>query len=255
MSTPQGPRKRLPENPSDENLRKQAKRLAKGEGLQLAAAQRQLAIEYGYQNWAELMEAVVDRFVPFLPLRGLIAFPHEVYPIYIGRGMSIKAIEAAEKAKSPVLLLAQKDALIGAPSAADMYEVGTLGELAEVVRLSDGTIKTMIEGKTRARVSRLVFDQDFFKAEAEVMEEPIGSSTDLELLILKVLSAFNTGGQSDSKLSQTMAQVLALGDPSVLPDKLVGHLKMPIADKQALLETIHPMQRLETILAHLNASP
>jgi ATP-dependent Lon protease len=253
MSTPQGPRKRLPENPSEENLRKQAKRLAKDEGLQLAAAQRQLAIEYGYQNWAELMEAVVDRFVPFLPLRGLIAFPHEVYPIYIGRGRSIKAIEAAEKAKSPILLLAQKDALIGAPSAADMYAVGTLGELAEVVRLPDGTIKTMIEGKKRVRVSRLVFDKEFFKAEVEALEEPTASSVDLELLILRVLSAFNTRAQSDSNLSQTMAQVLALGEPSVLPDKLVGHLKMPIADKQVLLETINPMERLEKILGYLSA--
>ena len=73
MTTSQGPRKRLPENPSEENLRKQAKHLAKQEGLQLAAAQRQLAIDYGYQNWAELIEAVAGRFVPLLPLRELIA--------------------------------------------------------------------------------------------------------------------------------------------------------------------------------------
>ena len=83
MTTSQGPRKRLPENPSEENLRKQAKRLAAQEDLQLAAAQRRLAIEYGYKNWAELMRAVSSRFVPLVPLRELVAFPHEVYPVFI----------------------------------------------------------------------------------------------------------------------------------------------------------------------------
>ena len=75
MTTSQGPRKRLPQNPSEENLRKQAKRLAKEEGLQLAAAQRRLAIEYGYKSWAELMRAVSSQFVPMIPLRELVVFP------------------------------------------------------------------------------------------------------------------------------------------------------------------------------------
>ena len=96
MSTSQVPRKRLPENPSEENLRKQAKRLAAQEDLQLAAAQRRLALEYGYKNWAELMRAVASRFVPVVPLREMVAFPHEVYPIFIGRRRSLKAIEAGK---------------------------------------------------------------------------------------------------------------------------------------------------------------
>ena len=124
MSTSHGPRKRLPENPSEENLRKQAKRLAAHEDLQLAAAQRRLAIEYGYRNWAELMRAVASPFVPLVPLRGLIAFPHEVYPIYVGRRKSIRAIDAAGlpettisfSAKTPILMVAQRDATIAEPS-------------------------------------------------------------------------------------------------------------------------------------------
>src|SRR5260370_40415088 len=97
MTTPQGPRKRLPNNPSEENLRKQAKQLAKEEGLQLAAAQRRLAIEYGYRNWAELIRAVASQFVPVIPLRGLVAFPHEEYPIYVGRQKSVTAIDARRR--------------------------------------------------------------------------------------------------------------------------------------------------------------
>ena len=94
MSASKEPRKRLPQNPSEENLRKQAKRLATQEDLQLAAAQRRLAIEYGYRNWAELMRAVSSRFVPVLPLRELVAFPHEAYPIFVGRQKSLNAIDA-----------------------------------------------------------------------------------------------------------------------------------------------------------------
>src|ERR1700678_579269 len=108
MGTSHGPRKRLPQNPSEENLRKQAKRLAKEEGLQLAAAQRLLATDYGYQNWAELMRAVAPRLVPLVPLRGLVAFPHEVYPIYIGRPKSIGALEAVA-AGAPVFFFAQPE--------------------------------------------------------------------------------------------------------------------------------------------------
>ena len=126
MSTSQVPRKRLPNNPSEENLRKQAKRLAAQEDLQLAAAQRRLAIEYGYRNWAELMRAVASRFVPLIPLRELVAFPLEVYPVYVGRPKSISAIDAVA-AGSPILLVAQRDATLGEPSVRDMYEVGTLG--------------------------------------------------------------------------------------------------------------------------------
>src|ERR1700731_1432296 len=109
MTKSDGPRKRLPNNPSEENLRKQAKRLASQEDLQLAAAQRRLAIEYGYRNWAELIRAAASQFVPVIPLRGLVAFPHEVYPIYVGRQKSVSAIDAVA-AGSPILLVAQRDA-------------------------------------------------------------------------------------------------------------------------------------------------
>src|ERR1700722_3570440 len=112
-----------------------------------------------------------------VPLRGLVAFPHEVYPIYIGRRRSLKAVEAAEDPKSqiplaansPILLVAQRDASVATPSPADMYEVGTMGVIAERHRLPDGTAKIIVEGKKRARVKRFAFDQKFFKAEAEDM--------------------------------------------------------------------------------------
>jgi ATP-dependent Lon protease len=217
MTTSHGSRKRLPENPSEENLRKQAKRLAKQEGLQLAAAQRRLAIDYGYRTWADMMQIVSPPCVPFLPLRALIAFPHEVYPIYIGRGMSIKAVEAAESRKTPILLVAQRDAAVAAPSSADMYEIGTLGIMVECLRQPDGTIKTLIEGKKRARVTRYVFDEEFFKADAEEIEEPNGRAAEIEGLIGSVVSAFSMYAERRTKISPEIAgAIAAIHNPFVL---------------------------------------
>jgi ATP-dependent Lon protease len=260
MTTSHGPRKRLPHNPSEENLRKQAKRLAKEESLQLAAAQRRLAIEYGYRNWAELMRAVASRFVPLVPLRGLIAFPHEVYPIFIGRRKSIKAVEAVESpktqisfaAKSAILLVAQRDEKIAEPSAADMYQVGTLGMIAQRQVLPDGTMRIMVEGKKRARVVRFVFDQKYFRAEAEEIAETTGDSARLETLMRSVISVFDRHAHSGVTLSPEVTNSIeAIDDPSILSDRMVGHLNLERAEQQALLETANPVERLEKILSYL----
>jgi ATP-dependent Lon protease len=252
MSTQQ-PRKRLPEHPSAENLRKQARRLANEEGLQLAAAQRRLANEYGYQNWSAMMKVVADRFVPFVPLRELIAFPHEAYPIYIGRAQSIAAVEAAANGKSPILLVAQRDAKLPRPAAADMYQVGTLGTVDECVRLGDGTIKAIIVRKQRARVSEFVFDQEYYKAKCEAVRESAKHSPEFRALMLSVMGAFPEGRMLREELRAIESGFAAVADPAFLSDKMVGPLKIPIAEKQALLEMIDPVKRLEKILGYLNA--
>src|SRR3989441_3003788 len=99
--------------------------------------------------------------VPLLPLRELIVFPHEVYPIFVGRQKSIKALEAAEASKRPILLVAQKDARVSEPGPSDIYSVGTLGMVVQLLRLPDGTVKALLEGKKRARILRYVAQDDF----------------------------------------------------------------------------------------------
>jgi ATP-dependent Lon protease len=263
MTTSQGPRKRLPQNPSEENLRKQAKRLAAQEDLQLAVAQRRLAAEYGYRNWAELMKVVASRFVPLVPLRELIAFPHEVYPIFVGRRKSIRAVDAAGvpktplslTAKTPILLVAQRDAKIAEPSPSDMYQVGTLGVIVEHRRLPDGTVRIMVEGKKRAKVGRFVLHQKFFKAEAEELAETTGGSAALETLMRSVLSAFDSYARGKVEISPEIASSIGgIGDASILSDKMAGHLDIALAEKQALLESTNPVERLEKILGYLEAA-
>jgi ATP-dependent Lon protease len=275
MTTPNGPRKRLPEHPSEENLRKQAKRLATQEGLQLAAAQRRLAIEYGYGNWAELIRAVASRFIPLVPLRELVAFPHEVYPIYIGRRKSLRAIDAITDPKlplainKPILLVAQRDAKVAAPAAADMYEVGTLGVVVERQRHSDGTARIVVEGRQRVRVKRFVFGQKFFKAEVEqvadtgdfdVQAQRFGlSSSDrsarTESLMRSVLSAFHSFAYGHRpSLREAADSIEKLDDPAVVSYKIARYLDIETAEQQALLECGSPLERLEKILEYLKAA-
>ncbi len=269
MTMLHGPRKQLPEHPSEENLRKQAKRLAKQEGLQLAAAQRRLAIEYGYRNWTELMRAVSSRFVPLIPLRELVAFPLEVYPIYVGRAKSVSAIDAVA-AGSPILLIAQRDARVAEPTAADMYEVGTLGVIVERQRQSDGTARVVVEGRKRARVTRFVFDQKFYKAEVD----EVGDTERLGIQAFDVgLSRSGRGDRAHALIRSTQSALNAYvhrkrttlpqlstrmreieEDPSILPYVIARLLKIEVAEQQALLECVSPIERLEKMLGYLEAA-
>ena len=215
MSATQASPRSLPPNPSGEYLRKEAKRLARDEAIQLAAAQRRLAHEYGYGSWAELMRAVRKmasgdgagiganpsqpsplirgsgaNVFPFLPLRGLVAFPHLSYPILVGRPMSIKAVQFAKDRQVPIVLAAQRDPSSMDPSSSDLYQIGTLGRVIESMRFPDGSIKTIIEANGRARVNRFTFDTDFAKAEVEEIEETAAPDARIEDLVPQVISAF-----------------------------------------------------------------
>jgi ATP-dependent Lon protease len=253
MSASKEPRKRLPQNPSEENLRKQAKRLAAQEGLQLAAAQRRLAIEYGYRNWAELMRAVASPFVPVIPLRGLVAFPHEVYPIYVGRQKSVNAIDAVA-AGSPILLIAQRDATVAEPSPTDMYEVGTLAVIVERDRLPDGTAKIVVEGRRRVRVTRFVFDQTFLKADVKEIKESADRSGPDPVLISSVFYAVPRYAIRRKRVIPIVANGMEVENPSILSYRIARHLDIQLEEQQALLETSTTVERLEKILRYLEAA-
>src|ERR1700689_36380 len=138
--------------------------------------------------------------VPLLPLRELIVFPHEVYPIFVGRQKSIKALEAAEAQKKPILLAAQKDARVAEPGPDDIYAVGTLGVVVQLLRLPDGTVKALLEGKKRARVMRYVGEDDFFKVEVEEIEEVSERPTEVEALMRSVNPTFDNYVRLNKKI-------------------------------------------------------
>ncbi|HTW88730.1 MAG TPA: endopeptidase La [Candidatus Binataceae bacterium] len=192
--------------------------------------------------------------VPLLPLRELIVFPHEVYPIFVGRQKSIKALEAAEASKKPILLVAQKDARVADPSPSDIYPIGTLGVVVQLLRLPDGTVKALLEGKKRARILKYIAEEDYFQVEAEEIEELSERTPEVEALIRSVNSTFDNYVRLNKKIPPEMVtSIAAVDDPAYLADKLVGHLGIKLEDKQALLECLNPAERLEKILGYMRS--
>jgi ATP-dependent Lon protease len=192
--------------------------------------------------------------VPLLPLRELIVFPHQVYPIFVGRQKSIKALEAAEARKQPILLVAQKDAKVSDPGPQDIYATGTLGVVVQLLRLPDGTVKALLEGKRRARIVRYAAETEYFQVEVEPIEEVCDRSTEIEALIRSVNATFDNYVRLNKKIPPEMVtSIAAVDDPAYLADKLVEHLGIKLEDKQALLECANPAERLEKILGYMRS--
>src|SRR5262245_34961893 len=192
--------------------------------------------------------------VPLLPLRDIIVFPHMVVPLFVGRQKSIRALEEAVNSQRPILLAAQRDAKTNEPAADDIHRVGTLGAVVQLLRLPDGTVKVLVEGKKRARILRYVDNEEYFLVEAEEIEEPAARTTELEALIRSINSTFETYVKLNKKIPPEMvASVAAIDDPSRLADTIVAHLGVKLDDKQALLELLDAGERLEKVLGFMRS--
>src|SRR5207245_2116444 len=163
--------------------------------------------------------------VPLLPLRELVVFPHEVYAIFVGRPKSIKALEAAEAAQKPILLATQKDARVAEPGPDDIHAVGTLGMVVQLLRLPDGTVKALLEGKKRARIKRYVSQDEFFQVEVEELEEFCEHTTEVEALMRAVNASLGHYVRVTEQISPVTGTSLVSGDdPVYMADERCGNL-------------------------------
>jgi len=192
--------------------------------------------------------------VPLLPLRDIIVFPHMVVPLFVGRQKSIRALEEAMNKQKFILLAAQKDAKTNEPAEADIYNVGTLGTVVQLLRLPDGTVKVLVEGKKRARIARYVPSQEFFLVDVEEIEESSEATTEVEALIRSVNSTFENYVKLNKKIPPEMIMsVASITDPARLADTIVAHLGIKLEDKESLLETFDPAARLEKVLGYMRS--
>ncbi len=192
--------------------------------------------------------------VPLLALRELVVFPQQVVPLFVGREKSVRAIEESQKEGKPIMLAAQKDARTSNPGPKDIYTVGTLGEVVQLIRLQDGPIKVLVEGKTRARVKRYAQEDDFMLVDVEEIVVPVEVTTELKALMRSVNVTFENYVKLGKKVNPEMImQVNAIEDPSRLADAVVVQLNIKLEDKQDILETIDPQQRLEKILGSMKS--
>ena len=192
--------------------------------------------------------------VPLLPLRDIIVFPHMVVPLFVGRQRSIKALEEATQKQGPIFLSSQKDAKTNDPTENDIYRIGTLGSVVQMLKLPDGTVKVLIEGKKRAQIVRFVSHPDFFLVEVEEILEVVEKNTEAEALIREVHGTFENYVKLKKKIPPEMVMsVSSIDEPARLADTIVAHLGIKLEDRQNLLETLNAAERLEKVLGHMRA--
>jgi ATP-dependent Lon protease len=192
--------------------------------------------------------------VPLLALRDIIIFPQMVVPLFVGREKSVRALEEAERLKKPIMLAAQRDAKTHHPGPEDIFTIGTLGEVMQMMKLADGTVKVLVEGKKRARIKKFAETEDFFLVDVEELPEVADLTSELKALIRSVSSSFEAYVKLGKKISPEMIhQINAIEDPFRLADAIIVHLNIKLEEKQEILETNSASERLEKIFAHMKS--
>jgi ATP-dependent Lon protease len=192
--------------------------------------------------------------VPLLPLRDIVVFPHMVVPLFVGRQRSIKALEEATQKQSLIFLSSQKDAKTNEPAEDDIYRIGTLGSVVQMLKLPDGTVKVLIEGKKRAKIAGFAANPDFFLVDVEDAQEVNERTTEAEALIREVHTTFENYVKLKKKIPPEMVMsVSSIDEPGRLSDTIVAHLGIKLEDRQNLLETFNATERLEKVLGHMRA--
>jgi len=183
---------------------------------------------------------------PVLPLRDIVVFPHMIVPLFVGRDKSVKALEDVMQDDKQILLVAQKNAGQDDPAIDDIYDVGTIGTVLQLLKLPDGTVKVLVEGSQRAKIVRYTDKEEFFQAEAELIEEAPDEDKDVEALSRSVISQFEQYIKLNKKIPpEVLVSLNQIEEPSKLSDTIASHLALKISEKQELLELMSPGERLE----------
>ncbi len=186
---------------------------------------------------------------PVLPLRDIVVFPGMIVPLFVGREKSVKALEEVMKDDKQILLVAQKNATQDDPGPQDIYSVGTLGTVLQLLKLPDDTVKVLVEGGKRVRIAGYTDKAEFFEASAVPMEEVAGDPAELQAAARSVVSEFENYVKLNKKVPpEVVVSINKIEEPAKLADQISGHLALKVPDKQQLLELDSVGKRLERIL-------
>ena len=193
--------------------------------------------------------------LPALPLRDIIVFPHMVSQLFVGREKSIAALDDAMRRDKEIFLAAQKNAKTNDPTPEDIYQVGTIGAVIQLLRLADGTVKVLVEGRQRARIRRFAETAEFFLVDVEEVPETIDDDVEVEALIRSVQSTFEVYVKLNKKVQpEVLMSVQSIDDPSKLSDTIAANLPtIKLADRQGLLEMTDAKKRLERLYELMQA--
>ncbi|MBE0617771.1 MAG: LON peptidase substrate-binding domain-containing protein, partial [Proteobacteria bacterium] len=195
-----------------------------------------------------------DRVLPLIPLRDVVVFPHMVIPLFVGRDKSIAALEEAMAADREILLAAQKEARVNEPGANDIHPMGTVGAIIQLLKLPDGTVKVLVEGRTRALLKNYLGSDRYFLVQAEEIPEPATEGAESHALMRTVVDAFAEYVKLNRKLpSELVGSAQTSEEPGRLADTIASHRSIKTGVKQELLEMQEPVQRLEKLFELIKA--
>ncbi len=187
---------------------------------------------------------------PLLPLRDVVVYPQIVQPLFVGRPKSIKALEIAMANNKQVLLVAQKNASDDEPGVEDLYEIGTVATILQLIRLPDGTVKVLVEGLKRAQLRNVSFEEEHFRAEILILNTDPVHPKEAELLIRSLLSQFEQYVQLSKKIPpEVMTSISSIDEPARLVDTIANHMTLQLQEKQNLLELVSLQARIEHLMA------
>jgi len=194
----------------------------------------------------------LEGVLPILPLRDIVVFPHMIVPLFVGRDKSVKALEEVMASDKKILLLAQKDASHDDPAADDLYSIGTMGNILQLLKLPDGTIKVLVEGGSRLLVDSLSADDDYLCGHYTLMPETREDEREQDNVARSLIQKFESYVKLNKKLPpEVMVSVSAVDEPDKLADTIAAHLNLKVEDKQELLEIPSVIARLERLYAHM----
>ena len=202
----------------------------------------------------EKASQAAGELLPVLPLRDIVVFPHMIVPLFVGREKSVRALEAVMKEDKQILLVAQKNAAQDDPSADDIYRIGTVSTILQLLKLPDGTVKVLVEGGKRAKITAFKETEHYFEAFVEPMPDRESEAKELDALGRTVVSQFEQYIKLNKKIApEVLVSLNQIDDPSKLADSIAQHLNLKIPEKQELLETPRVGERLERVFGHMES--
>ena len=192
--------------------------------------------------------------MPVLPLRDVVVYPHMVIPLFVGREKSIQALEAAMENDKQILLVAQKSAADDDPSVEDLYRIGTISSILQLLKLPDGTVKVLVEGNRRARIVTFMGEQEYFTAQIKQYEEATIDERESEVLVRSLTNQFDQYVKLNKKIPpEILTSLSSIEDPNRLVDTIAAHMSLKMEEKQNILELTDLQERLEHLMAMMES--
>ena len=196
----------------------------------------------------------INKQLPFLPLRGVVVYPQIVHPLFVARDKSIAALKAAMDSGKRVILAAQKKHSEDNPGKEDIYTIGTMASVLQLMHVNDGTVKVLVEGVERVKIKQLHFNEDYYTAEVSPMSGSVMEEKDTDILVRSLLSQFDQYVQLSKKISpEVMTSITSIDEPSRLVDTIATHMSLQLEEKQNILELAKMKPRIEHLMALIEA--